>query len=236
MDPGTNAIVRQVALELCDIQSEPSPPRSATSPSLVFPSYRPTTLNGPQRARISEAEARVLYCLALASLKMPFAVEVPTTQQYAFSGTTRMSARTDLVVYASRPDASRPDAPQTLMRSLAIEFKAHNPRVEAIRKDLEKLLREQYDGLWFHVLDNADSKTIPALMAKFAQVIGGLQTLWQECTHTLALCAVVKKKKFWLYRTLAPPHDSVPDLSIDYDVLGRKLAVRDARGWNFEAF
>ena len=231
MDPDTRAIARQVALELCEIQSEPHPPKSVNSTSLVFPSYRPNTLNGSQRARVSEAEARVLYCLALGNLKLPFAVEVPTTQQYAFSGTTKMSARTDLVVYASRRDAS-----PTLVRDLAIEFKAHNPRVEAIRKDLEKLLREQCDGQWFHVLQNADSKTIPALMAKFTQAIGDLRGLWQECIHTLTLCAVVNEKRFWLYRTFVPAHDSTPDLSIEYEVRGKKIVVRDAKGWDFEAF
>jgi len=162
---------------------------------------------------------------------MPFAVEVPTTHQYTFSGTTKMSARTDLVVYTCRPDD-----PQTLVRNLAIEFKAHNPRVQAIRKDLEKLLREECDGLWFHVLQNADSKTIPALMVKFTQAIGDLRYLWQECLHTLSISAVVKEKRFWLHRTLVPAHDTTPDLSIDYEIRGKKIVVRDGRGWTFEAF
>jgi hypothetical protein len=169
--------------------------------------------------------------MALGDRRLPFAVEVPTTQRYAFSGTTKMSARTDLVVYASRPDP-----PPRLVRDLAIEFKAHNPQAEAIRKDLEKLLREQYDGLWFHVLENAHSKTIPVLMAKFTQAIEDLRPLWQACMHTLTVCVVVLEKKFWLYRTLAPPHDSTPDLSIDYEVKGKKVVVRDAKSWNFEAF
>jgi hypothetical protein len=231
MDSGTIAIARQVAMELCEIQPEPNPPKDVGSTTLVFPSYRPGTLNGPERARVSEAEARVVYCMALANRRLPFGVEVPTTQQYAFSGTTKMSARTDLVVYASRRD------PQPrLVRDLAIEFKAHNPRAESIRKDLEKLLREQCDGLWFHVLKNVHSRTIPVLMGKFTQAIEDLRLPWQECMHTLNVCVVVLEKKFWLYRTLAPSHGSVPDLSFDYEVRGEKVVVRDAKAWNFEAF
>jgi len=231
MVPETRAIARQVALELCDIQSESHPPERFNNSSLVFPTYRPHATNGLQRARVSEAEARVLYCLALANLKLPFAVEVPTSERYTFSGTTTMSARTDLVVYSAPPNA-----PQGLVRNLAVEFKAHNAPVAAIRKDLEKLLREHCDGLWFHVLHNADSRTIPALMEKFAQAIGDLRDPWQKCGHTLALCVVVLQKRFWLYRTLTPNHDSAPDLALEYGVQGKKIVVRDAKGWAFEAF
>ena len=231
MDPDTRAIARQVALELCDIQSESHPPERFTSTSLVFPSYRPQAFNGRPRVRVSEAEARVLYCFALANRKLPFAVEVPTSERYTFSGTSTMSARTDLVVYAYRPED-----PQTLVRHLAVEFKAHNAPVAAIRKDIEKLLREHCDGLWFHVLQNADSRTIRALMEKFAQAIGDLRDPWQECGHTLTLCAVILQKRFWLYRTLTPNHDSAPDLSLDYRVQGQKIVVTDAKGWAFEAF
>jgi len=35
---------------------------------------------------------------------------------------------------------------------------------------------------------------------------------------------------------LAPAHDSTPDLSIDYEVRGKKVMVTDAKGWAFEVF
>ncbi len=231
MNLGTKATARQVAFELCNIQSEPNPPAHTGSTSLIFPSYWPSALNDSFRARVSEAEARVIYCLALEKQKLPYAVEVPTTQKYTFSGTTKLSARSDLVVYASQPGS-----PQTLIRDLAIEFKAHNPRVEAIRKDLEKLLREPCNGLWFHILKNADTRTIPVLFEKFDVAIRELRDLWQECDHSVAICAVVMQKKFWLYRTLTPSDDLTPDLSIDYEVKRKRVIVKDARGWVFEAF
>lgn|GEM_PF-719699 len=227
----TKAIARKVALELCEMPSCSSPPKGVDSASLVFPCYRPTGSNGQQRTRVSEAEARILSCLTLDKLKLPFAVEVPTLQRYTFTGKTEMSARTDLVVYSPRSDA-----PPKLVRSLAIEFKAHNPRVEAIRKELEKLLREQCDALWFHLLRNADSKTVPALMEKFTRAIGGLRDLWNKCTHTLALSVAILEKKFWLYRTLVPTHDPTPDLSIDYVVRRQEIAIRDTRGWDYEDY
>ena len=228
MSPDTIAMARQVAKELCEIQSEPNPPTSLSPSSLVFPSYRSSTAL-EQPARISEAEARVLYCMALANRRLPFAVEVPTTQKYKFSGETEMSARTDLVVYDSPSGASA-----ELVRALAIEFKAHNPQVESIRKDLEKLLREPYDGLWFHLLQNVDSRTIPVLMAKFTQSIEYLHHFWQKCTHTLTICVVVREKRFWLERTLVPALNPALDLSIDYVVEGKEVVVRDPKAWNYQ--
>ncbi len=231
MDANTIAIACQVARELCELQREPDAPKSGSSTSLVFPSYRSGTSEAPPRARISEAEARILYCLALSAQGIPFAVEAPTSWQYTFSGATEVSARTDLAVYAAQPGP-----PTTFVRDLAIEFKAHNPRVEAIRKDLEKLVREPYDGLWFHVLTNADSKTIRVLMAKFAQAIENLGHLWRECEHSLTVCLAVLERKCWLYRTLVPAGEPAPDLSIDYEIRSKKLVVKDPRAWKSEDF
>jgi hypothetical protein len=73
-------------------------------------------------------------------------------------------------------------------------------------------------------------------MGKFTVAIGDLRDLWQQCTHTVTLCAVVKEKRFWIYRSLIPAHDLAPDLSFDYQVRGNGIVVRNAKGWDFEPF
>jgi hypothetical protein len=132
--------------------------------------------------------------------------------------------------------AVTPHAPPTPVRDLAIEFRAHNAPVAAIRRDLEKLLREDCDGLWFHVLEKADSGTLPALIAKFAQAIKDHRDPWRECGHALAFSAVIHQKRFWLYRTFTRVFSLDWDLSIDYQVQGQKIVVKDAKGWTFEVF
>jgi hypothetical protein len=81
-----------------------------------------------------------------------FSVETPTVETYQQKGKTPMSARVDLTLFDSerKPVAN-------------IELKAHNCRVEDIRKDLEKLLRERTAGMWFYTLYRANGKTLVTL-------------------------------------------------------------------------
>ena len=43
---------------------------------------------------------------------------------------------------------------------------------EKIYKDVQKLLREPVWGLWFHLLESADSKTIPSFLEVIREGIG----------------------------------------------------------------
>lgn len=135
MDTGFQQILREVAVQLCDLGKELSAKLPSRGPSLVFPAKRPSKF-GVATVRVSEAEARTLFAIALSRQSIPFATEVPTSQQYSFKGATPMSARIDLVTYRPSEDANG-----AMRRSLGIEFKAHNPPQESIRKDLEKLMR-----------------------------------------------------------------------------------------------
>lgn len=194
MDLDLQAISRQVALDLCRLRSESNLPVAGVGPRLVFPAYR-VTAGAPPRRRVSEAEARILFCLALSAHGLPFAVEVPTAEQYKFSGSTLMSARTDVVVYGPNHPSSR---------RLGVEFKAHNPDEKSIRKDLEKLLREKCDGLWFHVLENVDSGSLRTLLKKFSVAFAKLQPFCVTCPHSLTLAVVVLEKRFWLTQEVPP--------------------------------
>src|SRR5262249_3502563 len=90
-----------------------------------------------------------------------------------------------------------------MSRRLAVEFKAHNAKLSSIRKDLEKLLREDSDGLWFHVLENIDSGTVPTLLKKFEASFTALERHCMACRHSLTLAFLVVEKRFWLTRTLS---------------------------------
>ena len=80
------------------------------------------------------------------------AVEKPTSRDYGFSGTGRRSAQTDVALYERGHDT------QAL-----IEFKADN-RDTGICKDLEKLIREEQLGAWFHTLSPPTEARCPALL------------------------------------------------------------------------
>lgn len=127
---------------------------SGLSPRLIFPEKR---INN--EIRISEQEARILYCSILNNLNYFYSIETPTNETYQFTGKTPLSALSDLSVYTYNNNKFEKEA--------NVEFKAHNPTIANISKDIEKMIRERKDGNWFHVLKNVDEKTLPSVFKKF---------------------------------------------------------------------
>ena len=138
--------------------------RKPSEYGLIFPTKRDGSI------RISEQEAKLLFVQHLTiDQRYCFSVETPTAETYLQKGKTPMSARVDLTLFGSE---RKPVA--------HIELKAHNCRVEDIRKDLEKLLREQTTGMWFHTLYRANGRTLATLIRKFKSAFA----LLPECLRT----------------------------------------------------
>lgn len=152
-----------------------------------FPSYRtrsstdsdaPLSSGNSSTARIvrvSEQEARFIMAGELAKSGLAYSVETPTQGLYQFTGKTAISANTDVTVYPCNTGGS-------LDRHWNVEFKSggfggergDNTQangIMSIQKDIEKLLREEADGFWFHTLEAIDSAT--------------LNLVWQSYTQTL---------------------------------------------------
>jgi len=143
---------RRVAFALWNVASQTGTPK-ALSPRLIFPELRTGDI------RVSEQEARLLWCTMLQETSYYYAVEAPTAETYIQSGTKPISARTDLALYESLESGFK--------RVANIEFKAHSSTLKHIKKDAEKLIRERITGNWFHLLSAANSATIPRLFEKF---------------------------------------------------------------------
>ena len=97
------------------------------SPRLIFPKKR------DEEIRISEQESRVLLCGLLNNSNYFYSVETPTEELYKQKGKTHRSASSDLSLYIQTNNKTK--------KVLNVELKAHNPRKENIRKDIEKLMR-----------------------------------------------------------------------------------------------
>ena len=148
LDQYLEGLLNQVCTDLAQMYPSEQQPSEY---GLIFPSKRDGTL------RISEQEAKLLFVQHLTvDRRYCFSVETPTGETYQQKGQTPISARVDLTIFG--PDR-KPVA--------HIELKAHNCTVEAIRKDLEKLLRERTTGMWFHTLHRADGRTLDRLIGKF---------------------------------------------------------------------
>ena len=101
--------------------------------------------------RISEQEAKILFCHILLEKNVAFSVETPTIGTYSFTGNTKMSGRLDLCIYKKEK--------HKYVRSNCIEYKAHN-KSKAFRSDIEKLLCEKGDNYFVHILRKVDNGTL----------------------------------------------------------------------------
>jgi hypothetical protein len=124
----------------------------------VFPTYSEKSGGA---IRMSEQEACFAFVEAIIASNYLFSAETPTKKLYQFSGKSEESARTDLSLYNT-----------TLENVLGIEFKSKGVSLSTsshpkITKDIQKLLREPCDGLWFHVLKSTYNNTITNLFKVF---------------------------------------------------------------------
>lgn len=122
---------------------------------LVFPAYA----NG--KIRVSEQEARFAFVESVLESNFFYSVETPTSEKYRFSGEKRISAQTDFALH---------DEEST--RILNVEFKKGtdfgNENGITVHKDVQKLLRESMPGMWFHLVESVDSKTLEKVLDRLS--------------------------------------------------------------------
>ncbi len=170
---------------------------SKASPRLVVPSY------ADGRIRISEQEARFLFASAIEKTGRYFyTIETPTKEKYRFKPRTQaqntcISARSDMSIWKWD---------KQFIQLANIELKAHNVQKAAVGKDIEKLIRENITGNWFHLLRNTDSGTFRSLFEKltdsFMQNARYVREIMEGRRHRILFFFCVKGKNFSIYKVL----------------------------------
>ncbi len=205
------ATAKHISKELGEIHS-----RTDHEHGLVFPRKRDGSI------RISEQEAKTLFLhRVLSERRFCLSVEVPTEQRYRQKGSKEISARVDLTLLKG-----------STQRCAHVEFKAHNCGVEDIRKDLEKLLRENSTGMWFHVLENANRGTIKSLMGKFRKALESLSADVETCGCSFLFAICVLRKGCLQLRWLDFTGDVENNRAVVDDAFGKDGAtVTCAQHW-----
>lgn len=133
----------------------------ALNTRLIFPK------SASKSIRVSEQEARFIFSNQLNNSTFLFSVETLTQQGYQQKGKKKTGARTDLTIYSG-----------TGKRILNVEFKAVTISTRAtkktkfpISKDIQKMLHEENNGLWFHILESVNNSTIKELFGTFKESI-----------------------------------------------------------------
>ncbi|MHB9145462.1 MAG: hypothetical protein ACYC5Y_09045 [Symbiobacteriia bacterium] len=135
-------IGQAVCRQVWDVLSVNDNEIRALSPKVLLPKLRNSS------ERISEKEARVIYCAQIERAnELFYSIETPTAQTYVQSGTTPMSARSDLSPYRFERGLGG-NSGGGFTKVANVEFKAHNAEKGRIKKDVEKLLCEGLPGIW----------------------------------------------------------------------------------------
>lgn len=145
-----------------------SSPQQFSSSRLIFPRLSPLHRNG--KIRVSEQELRFAFVEQFSKyctehlLPWGYSVETPTVHRYSFSDVEepRMvlsggeSGSIDLCIHD-----------ENLNRIALIEFKAHNPEINAFKKDSCKLHHEQPSSSFFVLLlEGCDEGTKKSVRVK----------------------------------------------------------------------
>ena len=158
---------------------------SGLSPRLIFPKKRKKDKKGEDIKRISEQEARILYCNILNNLNYFYSIETPTENPYQQSGKTGVSALSDLSIYHYANGGFK--------KEVNVEFKARNPATKNIVKDIEKIIKEKIDGNWFHILKNIDKGTLPSVFDKFIFSLKEHSNKGSKISILFCICILEKK-------------------------------------------
>lgn len=156
------------------------------SPRLIFPQKRKRNEDDESIKRISEQEARILYCNILNNLNYFYSIETPTKESYRQTGSTPLSALSDVSIYRY--------VNGSFEKLANIEFKAHNPTTKNISKDIEKLIKEDIEGNWFHILKNINSGTLASVFNKFITSFDEYKDKRSE--KCILFCFCILEKKF----------------------------------------
>lgn len=180
----------QVAKVACDLYHRQLLPSGTVGRHLVHP-YKGVSL------RCSEQETRIVFCQALEAAGLWYSLETPTYGRYRQKGEGNTRARSDIAVYGDIPSVEKS------MPSVRIELKAYGGKIaqEDLRKDLEKLVREDVDGVLFHTSPTTDKGTLPNVIQKIANAFDQLTTAGylasRKHTIAIALC-VLKRRELWI--------------------------------------
>lgn len=210
---------------------------------LLFPQYEGKSQKG--KTRISEQEARILFCYELEKLQNEifYSIETPTKNKYKFGKSTKdiiynkgRSAILDLSLYKKKQNVFK--------QKFNIEFKAHNVKEHKIAKDLLKLISEPYCGLFFHTIESTDNGTLTTngkqrgVLIKYSEAIRGIRTQIKDLYlkdegQFILFCICSLSPKFILTKRVFKFNilKSFSSIGFRYEIKGNNIKILVKDGW-----
>lgn len=183
--------------------------------------------NGRELTRISEQEPRILYCKILDKCNYHYSIDTPN----------KGKTKTNLSLYAFNKKET------DFNRLLNIEFKADNPDDSFIYKDVKKIFNEKIIANWFHILKNADSRTLKSLFNKlkvsFITCFNEDGKEIAEINILLSFCILEKRcllmKHFNYSKTSSTDFYDYADnfFTFDYRVKNNDINIIERNNWDY---
>ena len=194
---------------------------------LIFPSK----LNNTER-RVSEQELRFLFVEVFKQKypKLFYSIETPTFERFKlgkfldlFKSDEGRSASHDMSIYYK--------ATGSYTRLLNVEFKHSNSKIENTAKDILKLICEEQNGVFIHMLENTDSNTLNSVFEKFQTSFTKFAEKWKHDKYIeIIILSIDKKQKKLIYHKI----DKSSDIETVFKI--GKVNINDfvgTEGWKY---
>ncbi len=205
------------------------------SNQLIFPKkYNKTN-------RISEQELRFLFIEKFKAQypNLYYSVETPTQQKYKFGKIITdikpnigRSASLDMCIFESQKE-------KEFKRKLNIEFKFDNVSNFKIQKDFLKLINEDQNGAFIHLLKNTDSGTLSnsntkgeGVFNKYIKALKKFEDYWSNESKTITLVIFSLEQKSFIYRKITKTEIYTFEDAFGFkDKFGDITKVKNLNGW-----
>jgi hypothetical protein len=150
---------------------------------------------------VSEQELRLLFVEEF-KIKYPnlfYSIETPTVGKFKL-GNSYDTIRTDLKGQSASHDMCIFERIlDQYKRILNIEFKYRNSGIKNTGKDILKLMKEEQNGVFIHLLENTNSGTLISVFEKLYRSFYDFQAHWSNENKSLELVILSLKQKKLIY-------------------------------------
>ncbi len=199
--------------------------RDDAPPGLRFPSRKPP---GSLPLRVSEQEARHLFCSLAPGHGYSYTLETPTESAFVQSGLKATRARFDASLLGAGGE-----------RLWNVEFKhggiSPTSTSKAVYKDIEKLLVDPGNRAWFHTIERINNATINYVIDRIrtdVKLVCGRYPIDSEASLSVHICVLDPELSIHREVDVASLLNDSVDLPFEHRVGGGNISWNPDSGWS----
>lgn len=207
----------------------------SSSEQLIFPFKIQKKVNVD---RLSEQELRFLFVeeFKKAFPDLFYSVETPTVEKYFIGKEYQkmtpsekgQSALLDMCIFKRKDEV--------YSRILNVEFKHKNRSIKQIAKDILKLIHEEQDGAFIHLLNSTDRGTLvndkaTGVLNEYYKSFSEFKQYWDSDDKKIYLIIMSLAQKMIIYRTISKQDMNNLEELFAINTTNRNIIEFDIFGW-----